>query len=356
MFLSVVEHCRALASRFSTLAFLDSERLSQFGSILQAIHMIWPRSRLIFCQSLPRPHISSGRFLFHGSKICESFPRIWQTSVGIDSPIIVDTFLHDVQISVSFLVTSTYFSGIGNVSSWGTQSWTRDRWSHLGSTRSRQRLQRHLLILSVETLPVRLESSTEIFAPYRLFPPWSGFSEFVVSSWQFCCSICYWEYDVFSLFVIPVLLSRWFFEDEFLMRPKCPILPDPQSVYLLFKLHPRSMHTQERFLVKLSCQINWWSLDWSRAESDNFQPLPKRNHGAFTWFSESPFIMSFPIFQEVLDISQKATAFHRIGPPLFIQSWLYQYCWVPSFTLRTALSAMPFCLGSMRCRSSMIPW
>ena len=52
-FLSVVEHCRVLASRFSILVFLDSERLSQFWSILQA-YMIWSRSRLNFCQSLSR--------------------------------------------------------------------------------------------------------------------------------------------------------------------------------------------------------------------------------------------------------------------------------------------------------------
>ena len=36
--------------------------------------------------------------------------------------------------------------------------------------------QRHLLILSGEALPVRL----------------GGFSEFVVSSRQFCCTICNW--------------------------------------------------------------------------------------------------------------------------------------------------------------------
>ena len=37
-FLSVVERCRVLACRVSILVFLDSERLSQFWSILQAIH------------------------------------------------------------------------------------------------------------------------------------------------------------------------------------------------------------------------------------------------------------------------------------------------------------------------------
>ena len=52
---------------------------------------------------------------------------------------------------------------------------------------------------------------------------------------------------------------------------------------------------------------------------------PKRNCRAFKLFSESPFIRSFPICQEVLDISQRTTAFHRVRPPLFIQARLQQY-------------------------------
>ena len=39
------------------------------------------------------------------------------------------------------------------------------------------------------------------------------------------------------LFVISILLSRWFFEDEFLMRPTFPIIPNPQS----FPNSPRSI-------------------------------------------------------------------------------------------------------------------
>ena len=43
-----------------------------------------------------------------------------------------------------------------------------------------------------------LKLSTEIFAPYKLFPLLSGFSEFVVSSSQVCCTIFCWEFQVFS--------------------------------------------------------------------------------------------------------------------------------------------------------------
>ena len=40
----------------------------------------------------------------------------------------------------------------------------------------------------------------------------------------------------------------------------------------------------------------------------------KRNYSPFEWFSKSSFIRSFPLCQEVLDISQITTAFHRISP------------------------------------------
>ena len=40
-----------------------------------------------------------------------------------------------------------------------------------------------------------MKFSAEIFAPYGWFPPWSGFSEFVVSSWQFWCTIYKWEHE-----------------------------------------------------------------------------------------------------------------------------------------------------------------
>ena len=66
-----------------------------------------------------------------------------------------------------------------------------DRWSLIESFKNRHGLQSHLQVGYVETLPVRLEILPWGFlSPYGLIPPWSGFSEFVVSSWQFCCTIC----------------------------------------------------------------------------------------------------------------------------------------------------------------------
>ena len=45
-----------------------------------------------------------------------------------------------------------------------------------------------------------MKFSAETFAPYGWFPPWSGYSEFEVSSRQFCCSICDWENE-FTIFL-----------------------------------------------------------------------------------------------------------------------------------------------------------
>ena len=117
--------------------------------------MIWSGSRLNFCQSLPRPHTSLWRFLFSMEWIGETFPRIWQASVRIDIPIVIDTFLlHDVQISVSR-------PGHINVFQWDRECFilrhVELNLRFIYCVDDRCGLQRHLLILSVETLPVRLE-------------------------------------------------------------------------------------------------------------------------------------------------------------------------------------------------------
>ena len=51
-----------------------------------------------------------------------------------------------------------------------------------------------------------MKFSTEIFVPYGWFPPQSAFSEFVVSSWQLCCTFFRWVVE----FVI-FLSDQYFF-------------------------------------------------------------------------------------------------------------------------------------------------
>ena len=57
---------------------------------------------------------------------------------------------------------------------------------------------RYSVICCVSRLRLIMKFSAEIFAPYGRFPPQSGFLEFAVSNWQFCCTTSQREYDVFS--------------------------------------------------------------------------------------------------------------------------------------------------------------
>ena len=74
-------------------------------------------------------------------------------------------------------------------------------------------------------------------------------------------------------FVIQILLSHWFFEDKFLMRPTFPPnLLNPLSEYLLSKFHPRSAESPERCQVILSCRIDEFLINLS-VKSNDIQPL-----------------------------------------------------------------------------------
>ena len=192
------------------------------------------------------------------------------------------------------------FSGIGNVSSLSTCSWTRGSmwWRKMEVTLDRPEIVQGFstILLNIwlstsqrfpdawrfwnscwvcfcrlKTFRFALKFSTEIFAPYGLFSPLSGFPEFVVSSWQFFCTICDWEYEVFSL-VWSILLVRWFFEGKFLMRSST--LRCPQSGCLLSTSSPRSTNTRDTNLVILSSQIDEVLID-DVLISDATQPLPR---------------------------------------------------------------------------------
>ena len=108
----------------------------------------------------------------------------------------------------------------------------------------------------------------------------------------------------------------------------------------------------------------WWyvlaklmkSCLMSRWNRMTFNHCSKRYFWPFEWFSKSSFKRSFPVCQVVLDISLIATAFHRISPPFFIQSWLQQYCRSPFLNSAYGSFSNAIRLGSMRCWWSMIPW
>ena len=195
-----------------------------------------------------------------------------------------------------------------------------DRWSHLESTKSLSGVQRHLLILSVETLPARLEVLHWDLHSLRFV---------LASEWvlgirglflTFSCTICYnWEYK-FLPFVASILLLHWFFEDGFPMRASLPIPPHLQPEYVLSKF-PRDLCTSEGiFLAKLSCQIDE-ALTGLVQTSYKIQPLHKKRITGPLNGSPNRFSLGFfLICLAVLDTSQIAKAFHGFSPTFFIQA------------------------------------
>ena len=62
---------------------------------------------------------------------------------------------------------------------------------------------------------------------------------------------------------------------NFLMRSTFPNLPNPQSEYLLSKFSTRSIHTQRRYQVILSCQIDEVLTNLA-LKSDDIQPFVEK--------------------------------------------------------------------------------
>ena len=225
-------------------------------------YMIWSGSRLNFCQSPPGPHISLGMFFFQSSEFGESISKIWQASVQIDIPIVIDTFLlHDVQISVS---RPCYI----NVFLWNRVCfflWHIELNSRfIVMTMDEVTLDRPEVGTGLSVIccfwrwrlsRFALKFSSENFAPFGLFPSWSGFSEVVVSSWQFCCTICYWEYEFISFLswkncfrVDSSRLNFWCIQlfQIYEIRNQNISFPESHRDQLISKKHPRSY-----FLAKL---------------------------------------------------------------------------------------------------------
>ena len=70
---------------------------------------------------------------------------------------------------------------------------------------------------------------------------------------------------------------------------------------------------------------------------------------------KTPFVWSFPIRQEILNVSQIAVAFHGICLPTFIQTWVQQYSrGAFLYSLHCSFSS-PIGFWSVWCRRAMIP-
>ena len=81
----------------------------------------------------------------------------------------------------------------------------------------------------------------------------------------------------------------------------------------------------------------------------------KRDNWSFKKFSKASFIWCLPIRQEILNISQIDKTFHGVCPPFFSRPDCNSTADVPSFTLRTALSAIPFVCDQCGVDRIMIP-
>ena len=94
---------------------------------------------------------------------------------------------------------------------------------------------------------------------------------------------------------------------------------------------------------------SWWISRWNRMI---FNHRSKRDY----WPFESFFIRSFPIRQEVLDISKIAKAFHWIIPPFFLTNPdCSNTADAPSLTQSNGSFSDAIGLGSMRCWGAVIP-
>ena len=209
-----------------------------------------------------------------------------------------------------------------------------DRWSHLGSTKKSARESPSSVVSVGSDSPV---FSTEILAPYGLAPAldWiPGIRSLFLTILLYHLQMGIW---IHHLLVWSGSLSRWVFEDEHLMRRTFPNIPCLPPEYLLSKFSPRSAHSQERLLALLSCQIDELLFDILE-KSDDIQ-LEIRTVLLYLWMTLQ--IVFHVVFSH-----------HPGGLGCFAESKSIPWNWtttihpdltaeVPSFTRRTALSAMP---------------
>ena len=171
------------------------------------------------------------------------------------------------------------------------------------------------------------------FTPYRLFPPQSGCSEIAVSSWQFCCSICDWE-DEFIIFLAD---QHFFCLDSSRVNIWC--IQRFQIFQVSYQDISFANSPRDPFqMVVLSCQIDEFPTDLS-VKTDDGQPLLQEVLLALSMVLQIVFHTAFSRLPGGLGHYADSNGIHRIWPPSPDCSNTAD---VPSFTRRTALSAMPF--------------
>ena len=210
-----------------------------------------------------------------------------------------------------------------------------------------------LLFLLVETHPSFFEALLRDSLQVDAARSW--FSDFMISSTQFCCSICEREHDVHPFWTL-ILLLHWVFEHGFLNRPIFQFLHVCNQYISLSTLLPRPMRVRGMFLARPSYLIGGASTGLMK-KSDDVQPLLRTEWSILQMVLQIVSQkVSFPVGWEVLGVSQISTAFHGISPPFFIRAWSQQHCRCSFLFSAHCSFGNPIRLRSMRCRSTMISW
>ena len=170
--------------------------------------MIRPCRCVSFCKPLPRPHMSVKK-VFHSI--------LW--TAWHKSKVQVGSGRHQRSNNRLFGFLATHRRSY--VFSWSRQSIAvtlvmippqahraellvrrdDDKCNSLRSTKNRFELLCHpSLCLSAETRPTLLEDHLWDLRLFWLIPYKGGFSDTLISSKQFCCSTCDWEYEVSTFF------------------------------------------------------------------------------------------------------------------------------------------------------------
>ena len=173
------------------------------------------------------------------------------------------------------IVTSVYFSGMENVSFFGTLGNSRVSVMRINEvTLDRPKVIPCFCVICgfcrLSLFRSASTSSHEVFTRYGLFSPQSGFKEFAISPWQVCRTIRYWKDKLFSR-----LWYQYFFRID-------------------------------------SSRINFWCV----------QPVPRKEWSVPKACSEMSFVGSSPIRQEVMEVFVGSKNITLNQPTIFIQSWL----------------------------------
>ena len=237
--------CRASVHRQPTAAF-------PFVDLLLTCHT----GCLSFCKPPPGPQISFRSFLIQYIVI---FVNPVHESDKVRSPSTFQSSLIRFSCTTSrfawvVLITSIYFSGIGNDSSFGAQRWIRgSTWWRLMKSPwvDRKSLRRHLSFRLLVWLRLHRVSPEGLLSDRHTLQVDSAFDGIFGLHNLFQailpCRLRMRIWIVHAFWTLKLFFLRWVFEHGFLT---CPIFPAPQCLHpkmSLFQILPRNQCVSEEY-------------------------------------------------------------------------------------------------------------